>query len=92
MEDWIRAVRAAIAFLAVTCAIAALLGGCARADATGRIDCPLDAVRYKAPAFADEGHPAWRVSDRSAHVGWWLLWMDGGYVALPIGEVRNGDE
>jgi hypothetical protein len=86
------AIGATIAFLVAACIAAALLGGCARADATERIDCPLDAVRYKAPAFADEDHPAWSVVDRSAHVGWWLVWVDGGYVVLPVGKELNGDE
>lgn len=91
---WLRAVAATIAFVTAMCLIAALLGGCARADATERIDCPLDAVRYPTPTFAGliDLHPTWRVVDRQSHRAWWLLWMDGGYVALPIGEELNGDE
>lgn len=94
MKETHFAIGATIAFLVAACIAAALLGGCASADATERIDCPLDATRHPTPFFARSGdwmeHPTWHVVDRSAHVGWWLVWVDGEYVALPIGKELNG--
>jgi hypothetical protein len=46
--------------------------------------CPLDAVAYDAPAFADYGNKSFRVTDRLSGASWWLLRMRGEWIVLPI--------
>lgn len=46
--------------------------------------CPLDAVAYDAPAFADCGSKSFRVTDRFSGASWWLLRMRGEWFVLPI--------
>lgn len=52
---------------------------------------PLDAVAYEAPAFAEPGYHAYRVTDRQSGESWWLVCMGNEgekrsavWVALPI--------
>lgn len=42
---------------------------------------PLDAIVYRSPTFAD-GSYAYRVHDRQTGDSWWLIEMDGQWVAL----------
>ena len=46
--------------------------------------CPLDAVAYDAPAFANRGSKALKVVDRFGKQEWWLVKMGGEWVVLPI--------
>lgn len=46
--------------------------------------CPLDAVAYDAPAFANRGSKALKVVDRLSKQEWWLVKMGRSWVALPI--------
>jgi hypothetical protein len=46
--------------------------------------CPLDAVTYDAPAFADNGSRSFKVVDRTSGAQWWLVKMGGEWVVLPI--------
>jgi hypothetical protein len=46
--------------------------------------CPLDAVAYDAPKFARDGSDVFKVTDRFSGQSWWLVWMDGKWVVLPI--------
>lgn len=46
--------------------------------------CPLDAVVYDAPAFANRGSKALKVVDRFGKQEWWLVKMGGEWVVLPI--------
>jgi len=87
------------AFIAFMCVVAALLGSCSantsdsETERTVEYGQPLDAVEYAAPSFADDDeHPTWRVVDRQSHQAWWMVWVGGKYVVLPIGEVMTGDE
>jgi len=50
--------------------------------------CPLDAIEYDAPAFADCGGKSFRVSDRFSGASWWLLRMRGEWIVLPIMETK----
>jgi hypothetical protein len=50
--------------------------------------CPLDAVAYDAPAFANVGSKSFRVTDRFSGASWWLLRMRGEWVVLPVMETR----
>jgi hypothetical protein len=53
--------------------------------------CPLDAVAYDAPAFANRGSKALKVVDRFGKQEWWLVKMGGEWVVLPI-ESKEADE
>ena len=46
--------------------------------------CPLDAVAYDAPAFANRGSKALKVVDRFGKQEWWLVKMGTEWVVLPI--------
>ena len=46
--------------------------------------CPLDAVAYDAPAFANHDSKALKVVDRTSGASWWLVKMGRSWVALPI--------
>lgn len=46
--------------------------------------CPLDAVAYDAPAFANRGSDSFRVTDRFSRQSWWLVKMGSKWVVLPI--------
>jgi len=46
--------------------------------------CPLDAVAYDAPAFANRGSKALKVVDRLSGDSWWLVKMGTEWVVLPI--------
>lgn len=46
--------------------------------------CPLDAVAYDAPKFTRDGSDVFKVTDRFSNQSWWLVWMDGEWVVLPI--------
>jgi len=46
--------------------------------------CPLDAVSYDAPAFADHDSNVLKVTDRFSGASWWLVKMGRSWVALPI--------
>jgi hypothetical protein len=46
--------------------------------------CPLDAVAYDAPAFANRDSKSFRVTDRFSGTSWWLVKMGRSWVALPI--------
>ena len=95
MTEERRLLAAVVIFIATMCLAAALLGGCtggAEVTEDAELGQPLDAVRYPTPAFADGGHPTWRVVDRQSHQAWWMVWMHDRYVVLPIGEELNGDE
>lgn len=46
--------------------------------------CPLDAVAYDTPKFARDGSDVFKVTDRFSNQSWWLVWMDGKWVVLPI--------
>jgi hypothetical protein len=46
--------------------------------------CPLDAVAYDAPAFANHGSKALKVVDRLSGDSWWLVKMGTEWVVLPI--------
>ena len=46
--------------------------------------CPLDAVAYDAPAFANVGSKSFKVTDRFSGQSWWMVRMDGKWVVLPI--------
>jgi len=50
--------------------------------------CPLDAVAYDAPAFANVGSKSFRVTDRFSGASWWLVKMGRSWVVLPITETR----
>ena len=52
--------------------------------------CPLDAVAYDAPAFANRGSKALKVTDRFSKSEWWLVKMGGEWVVLPI-ESKEAD-
>lgn len=47
--------------------------------------CPLDAIAYDTPAFADEGSKSLKVTDRFSGQSWWLVRMGADWVVLPIG-------
>jgi len=48
--------------------------------------CPLDAITYDSPKFAD-GDDAYKVTDRLTGQEWWLVRMqDGNWIALLICE------
>ena len=47
--------------------------------------CPLDAIAYDAPAFADHDSKALKVTDRLNGQSWWLVRMGAGWAVLPIG-------
>ena len=53
-----------------------------------RNGCPLDAIRYDAPAFARElgkvDNRSYKVRDRISGSEWWLVHLDGEWVAFPI--------
>jgi hypothetical protein len=53
--------------------------------------CPLDAVAYDAPAFANRDSKALKVVDRFGKQEWWLVKMGGEWVVLPI-ESKEADE
>lgn len=44
--------------------------------------CPLDAVQYRPPVFADEGWPTYKVMDRSTEQVTWLVRVNGEWVVL----------
>ena len=46
--------------------------------------CPLDAVAYDAPKFANRGGKALKVVDRLSKQEWWLVKMGAEWVVLPI--------
>lgn len=46
--------------------------------------CPLDAVAYNRPAFANNGSKALKVVDRFSKQEWWLVKMGTEWVVLPI--------
>lgn len=46
--------------------------------------CPLDAVAYDAPAFANVGSKSYKVTDRFGGASWWLVKMGRSWVVLPI--------
>lgn len=46
--------------------------------------CPIDAIAYDAPPFA-EGSLAYKVCDRSSGESWWLVRVDGEWLVLPLG-------
>ena len=46
--------------------------------------CPLDAVAYDTPAFANSWNDAYKVTDRFSKQEWWIVRMDGKWVVLPI--------
>ena len=46
--------------------------------------CPLDAVAYDTPAFANSWNDAYKVTDRFSGQSWWMVRMDGKWVVLPI--------
>lgn len=57
-------------------------------EAERRNGCPLDAIRYDAPAFT-RGYPkadnhSYKVRDRTSGSEWWLVYIDGEWVVLPI--------
>lgn len=45
--------------------------------------CPIDAIAYDAPAFADGG-TAYMVEDRASGERWWMVRMGGEWVVLPL--------
>lgn len=52
--------------------------------------CPLDAVAYDVPAFADHDSKALKVTDRLSGQSWWLVRMGAGWIVLPIGSEEAG--
>ena len=46
--------------------------------------CPLDAIAYDTPAFANSWNDAYKVTDRFSGASWWLVKMGRSWVALPI--------
>lgn len=48
--------------------------------------CPLDAVAYDAPKFANGWNDAYayKVTDRFSGQSWWMIKIDGKWVVLPI--------
>ena len=52
--------------------------------------CPLDAIAYDAPAFADHDSKALKVTDRFGGQSWWTVRMDGEWVVLPIESEEAG--
>jgi hypothetical protein len=46
--------------------------------------CPLDAVSYDAPAFADHDSNVLKVTDRFGGQSWWMVKMGTEWVVLPI--------
>jgi hypothetical protein len=53
--------------------------------------CPLDAIAYDAPAFANNGSNALKVVDRLSGDSWWLVKIGTEWVVLPI-ESKEADE
>ena len=54
-------------------------------------DCPLDAIAYDAPAFANHDGKALKVVDRLSGASWWLVKMGSEWVVLPI-ESKEADD
>lgn len=46
--------------------------------------CPLDAVAYDTPAFANSWNDAYKVTDRFSGQSWWMVKMGRSWVVLPI--------
>lgn len=53
--------------------------------------CPLDAVVYDAPKFANGWGDAYKVTDRFSKQEWWIVRMDGKWVVLPITNTETTD-
>lgn len=89
-----KAIAMALALTLVFAVICALLSCAVAADGTEPAlptpDDQLDAVRYAPPAWATVCMTdCWHVQDRQRHHDWWLVKLDGQWVALDAGEVRE---
>ena len=86
MEEYrrplIRALLVAAAFVMTLVVLTVLLTS--RMPREELPPCPLDAVRYEAPAFADDV-PCYKIMDRSNGQVWWRVRIDGEWADLEVG-------
>lgn len=83
MKQTTRAVIVGVAFVAVMAAVTWLLVTFDAPRETSDLPaCPLDAVEYRSPAFADDGWPCYKVMDRTTERVTWLVRVNGEWVVL----------
>jgi len=83
MKQTTRAAIVGVAFVAVMAAVTWLLVTFDAPQETQDLPaCPLDAVEYRPPAFADEGWPTYKVMDRTTERVTWLVRLNGEWVVL----------
>lgn len=81
MKQTTRAAIVGIAFVAVMVLMTWLLVTFDAPQETENLPaCPLDAVEYRSPAFADDGWPTYKVMDRSTEQITWLVRVSGEWV------------
>ena len=83
MKQTTRAAIVGVAFVAVMAAVTWLLVTFDAPRETQDLPaCPLDAVEYRPPAFADEGWPTYKVMDRTTERVTWLVRVNGEWVVM----------
>lgn len=88
-----KAIAMALAMLAIFAMICVLFScGIAADEAEPTRPTPdeLGIVKYASPMGASEHvSDCWHLQDRQRHHDWWLVRLDGQWVALDAGEVRE---
>lgn len=77
-----------LVLVAAIVAAALALASCAEAGQPARPGAPLDALRYKAPSWAQGD--ALEIVDRDSGSSWWVLRVNGETLVLPV-TVRDMD-
>lgn len=83
MRKTAHAITVALVFLGSFAALTWLLVAFDRPSGAKDLPvCPLDAVEYRSPAFADDGWPSYKVMDRTAEQVTWIVRLNGEWVVL----------
>ena len=92
MDDkWPRAAIALVVFATVVVGLTLIVTQCTAAPESERpAPTQLDVVSYDAPTWAgNRVSDCWLVEDRQLHHNWWMIKLDGQWVTLDAGEMRE---